>query len=94
MLFADGVVDFNALFGELEPHKCMLESVWHLVNLLAIVTNELDRDRLMQLHKRAERALLSRYASKDIFETLQKMKEAGGLNPQQVIGRIVVIGII
>ncbi len=57
----EGVTDFDELFLPLESAKCHLEGVWSAVNLLHIVSDRLDSDRFIQLYKRAERAILTKY---------------------------------
>jgi Zn-dependent oligopeptidase len=72
--FPEGTADFDALFLPLEEAKCQMETVWNTVNLLHIATDALDRDRFTQLHRRAERAFLTRHGSRDIHAALLKLK--------------------
>jgi hypothetical protein len=66
-----GVTDFEALFGPLEAAKCQIEAVWSTVNLLHLVTDQLDHDRFVKLHERAELAMMTRHDSKIIHTHLQ-----------------------
>ena len=45
---ADGVMDFDELFFELETAKCQLEFVWASVNLMSFVTSKLSTDRFVK----------------------------------------------
>jgi len=69
-----GAEDWSALLENLEHSRVLLESAWNTVNLLNIVSDKLDIDRFTTLNKRAERAFLSRYDSKTIFEFLSSDK--------------------
>jgi len=63
-----GEHDWNKLLVELETSRTILENVWNCVNLIMITTDNLDQDRFIILSKRAERAFLSRYDSRTIFD--------------------------
>ncbi|XP_023323332.1 probable cytosolic oligopeptidase A [Eurytemora carolleeae] len=65
-----GEKDWEKLLRGLEESRVELESVWNSVNLINIVTDSLDMDRFTSLNKRAERAFLSRYDSRDIYNLI------------------------
>ena len=71
-----GVMDFEELFGPLDASKCQYETTWCLVNLMQLVSDQLDSDRFGKLHKRAKRALATRIDSDTIFAHLKKIQEA------------------
>jgi len=62
----EGEKDWEELVKQMEEERLELESVWACVSLLNITTDKLDMDRFLQLEKRAERALLTRYDSRTI----------------------------
>ena len=66
----NGVMDFDELFGPLEAAKVQLDSVWGTVNFMLLVTDKLSNDRFVKLHQRAERALLSRFDSRAVYDQL------------------------
>eukprot|EP00088_Acartia_fossae_P028036 TRINITY_DN2880_c0_g1_i2.p1 TRINITY_DN2880_c0_g1~~TRINITY_DN2880_c0_g1_i2.p1 ORF type:complete len:779 (-),score=169.37 TRINITY_DN2880_c0_g1_i2:109-2445(-) len=63
-----GEKDWHTLLSGLETYRVNLENVWNSVNLINITTDKLNSDRFHILSKRADRAFLSRYDSKTIFE--------------------------
>jgi oligopeptidase A len=65
-----GEKDWSKLLEELEESRVELESVWNSVNLVNIVTDKLDMDRFTTLNKRAERAFLTRYDSRPIYDLI------------------------
>ena len=72
---SEGVTDFDKLFVPLEAAKVALENVWNSVNMLNIGTEIMEKDRYMTLYKRTERAYLTRFSSRPLFNTLIKIKE-------------------
>ena len=63
-----GEHDWRTLIQDLEWSRVELENMWNSVGLLEIATDKLDMDRFKQLTRRAERAMLTRYDSKTIYE--------------------------
>lgn len=61
---------------------------WTAVQVLHVTTDALNRDRFIQLHRRAERAYLTRIGSRVIYETLHDIKkeheEKNHLNANQL----------
>ena len=76
-----GEADFDLIFVDMEKAKCHLESVWNSVNVMHVATDMLDRDRYVQLNRRAERALLTRLGSKSIHNALKRIKAKNEENP-------------
>jgi len=70
----EGVRDLHAILGPLEVARAQYESVWHVANMLQLVTDSLERDRFVRLHIRAEKASLSRVDSKPLYEALREIK--------------------
>ena len=73
---AQGVMDFDELFKELEAAKCQMEFVWSTVNLMHLVSDKLDGDRFMLLHERAEMAMMTRNDSQVVYDHMLNMKAA------------------
>ncbi len=73
---AEGVTDFDELFGPLERARCQFDSTWAIVNLLLLVKDGLDSDRFSKLHERSERASLTKFDSRIIFDHLTVRKQA------------------
>ena len=72
----------------MEESRCRLEATWSSVNLMRIVSDDLEADRFLQLHRRAERAFLSRHDSKVIHGALKDLlaehAEKGNLDQQRL----------
>jgi len=64
----EGEKQLGVLLEQLEVARVELDSMWAMVSLMKIATDKLDMDRFIQLEKRAERALLTRYDSRTIHE--------------------------
>ena len=85
-----GEKDWEVLLKQMEGERVELENIWATVSLLNIATDKLDMDRFMQLEKRAERALLTRYDSRTIhgFVTGDWVGTVGG-EDRRVLDRFV-----
>jgi len=79
-MIENGETDWTVLRTELEKSGLALESVLSSVNMLNIVTDQLDMDRFTTLLRRAERAFLSRFDSRTIhtFLTGDKVSNVEG----------------
>lgn len=73
----DGEQDLSAMLARLEPAKLQLETVWNSVQILHITTDGLDKDRFVTLHRRAERAFLTRLDSRVIYDFLTNVTATG-----------------
>jgi len=69
-----GQKDWEALLADLEESRVLLESTWNSVNLISIVSDNLESDRFAVLSKRAERAFLTRYDSRTIYDFINSDK--------------------
>ena len=62
---AQGVMDFDELFQNIEAATCQFEYTWSLVGLFSFISSRLDHfDTFIKLSARAERAFMTKYDSK------------------------------
>ena len=86
-----GETDWAKLLSALEVARLELENIFASVALLEIATDRLDMDRFKQLTRRAERALLTRYDSRSIYQFITSDSvKAAEAEDQVILDRYVV----
>ena len=69
---------WEEVLRRMENSFLALESGWNTVNLLSLTTDKLEQDRFNQLLRRAERALLTKFGSRTLYDYLKSLGEIEG----------------
>jgi len=69
---------WEEVLKRMENSFLALESGWNTVNLLSLTTDKLEQDRFNQLLRRAERALLTKFGSRTLYDYLKSLGEIEG----------------
>jgi len=80
-----GETDYEKLLTEFEESRMLLFTAFNYMNLTRMVTEKLDMDRFTTLTKRVEKAFMTRYDSRIIFDFLNSEAVANVKGEEKIL---------